>query len=70
VNNKIRTPKGGMPRQRIAMGNSSSWLPRFDSQRKAYTLKIRTTTPRNTIIEVKVSFIIGILIFTIIDYSC
>jgi hypothetical protein len=70
VRNKIKIPNGGIPRHNIAIGNSSSWLPRFDSHIKAYMLKIRTMVARHTSIEVKVSFITEILIFTITDYLC
>jgi hypothetical protein len=69
VGNKISIPRGGIPRYRIAIGNSSSWLPRFDNQMKAYMLRIRITATIHTSIEVKASCIRGTLILTITDIS-
>jgi len=69
VKSNIIIPDGGIPRHKITIGNSSSWLPRFDNQMKAYMLRIRITATIHTSIEVKASFIRGTLILTITDIS-
>jgi hypothetical protein len=69
VRNKIRILKGGLPKDKIALGNSSSRLSRFNNQIKAFMLNIRAIATRHLSIEVKVSFIRGVLILTKTDLS-